>query len=389
MADQDKAVGDVEVEEGEGEGEGKGAGKGNGAVDDSDDDSDMDEDGDGDADDARAASRRKGKTSYDGPDDDDRDILDSMDAELDELNDMASADTAEGKKNKKNASGSGGASDSDESSDSDAEMDVDHGEARAETSEAIKRVREIAMAKRRKRMLDRYPHVVDYNFVDEGDNTFAEIELQFPATTPKFLMLNLAEEAVRKTVVREIPGIELCSVNTNKAKNDLSVVIGSYGSNIRGIWDASVVPLDEIANTGKRSGLSEWVDINRLYTNDIAAILRVYGVEAARQAIVREVYNVFDAYNIEIDNRHLGLVADYMTFEGGFKPFNRIGLSSSPSPFAKMSFESTCTFLQEAAVYGDFDDLRNPSARIVMGQPVQSGTGAFDVLTDLAVPASA
>ncbi|KAJ2390406.1 60S acidic ribosomal protein P1 [Coemansia sp. RSA 2559] len=54
-----------------------------------------------------------------------------------------------------------------------------------------------------------------------------------------------------------------------------------------------------------------------------------------------------------------------------------------------MSFESTCTFLQEAAVYGDFDDLRNPSARIVMGQPVQSGTGAFDVLTDLAVPASA
>ncbi|KAJ2520703.1 hypothetical protein GGI11_002221 [Coemansia sp. RSA 2049] len=78
-----------------------------------------------------------------------------------------------------------------------------------------------------------------------------------------------------------------------------------------------------------------------------------------------------------------------MTFEGGFKPFNRIGLSSSPSPFAKMSFESTCTFLQEATVYGDFDELRNPSARIVMGQPVQSGTGAFDVLVDLAVPASA
>ncbi|KAJ1896740.1 hypothetical protein LPJ81_004676, partial [Coemansia sp. IMI 209127] len=236
MASQDKVVSDLEVEEGEAEG--KGAGEGNGAVDDSDDDSDMDEDGDGDADDARASSRRKEKTSYDGPDDDDRDILDSMDAELDELNDMASADTAEGKKNK-NASGSGDVSDNDDSSDSDAEMDVDHDDSRAETSEAIKRVRAMAMTKRRKRMIDRYSHVVDYNFVDEGDNTFAEIELHFPATTPKFLMLNLAEEAVRSTVVREIPGIEMCSVNTNKAKNDLSVVIGSYGSNIRGIWDAS------------------------------------------------------------------------------------------------------------------------------------------------------
>ncbi|KAJ1771957.1 hypothetical protein IW140_002938 [Coemansia sp. RSA 1813] len=389
MAGQDKSGNDLEGEEDED----NDVAERNDAVDDSDADSDMDEDGDGDADDARAASRRKEKTSYDGPDDDDKEIMESMDAELDELNNMASADTTNGKKKK--AGGSGDDSDSGDESNSnsgssDEEMDVDdEHNIGTETSEAIKRVRVLAMSKRRKRMIDRYPHVVDYNFVDEGSNTYAEIELQFPATTPKFLMLNLAEEAVRKTIVREIPGIELCSVNKNKAENDPSVVIGAYGSNIRGIWDASVVPLEEIANTGKRGGISEWVDINRLYTNDIAAILRVYGVEAARQAIVREIYNVFNAYNIEIDNRHLGLVADYMTFEGGFKPFNRIGLSSSPSPFAKMSFESTCTFLQEATVYGDFDDLRNPSARIVMGQPVQSGTGSFDVLADLAVPASA
>ncbi|KAJ2547714.1 hypothetical protein EV175_005105 [Coemansia sp. RSA 1933] len=153
---------------------------------------------------------------------------------------------------------------------------------------------------------------------------------------------------------------------------ELDRAIGSYGCNIRGIWDASVVPLDEIANIGKCSGLSVWIYINRLHTNDIAAILRVYGVEAAHQAIVCEIYNIFDVYNIEIDNRHLGLVADYMTFKCEFKPFNRICLSSSPSPFTKMSFESTCTFLQEAAIYGDFADLRNPSARIVMADLVVS-----------------
>lgn len=357
---------------------------------DSDQESDIDENdienADGDADDARAASRREEKTSYDGPDEEDRQMMDEMDADLLQLDKEASSLTASAdaqkskkKKKKKNAN--------------DEPMDIDSAEEEGDaddmmlgegTADQIKRAQAIGLSKRRRRMVRRYPHVVGYSFVDEGDETFAEIEMQFSATTPKFLMLNLVEEAVRATVVREIPGIPLCFVNKPKSQNDKSVVIGANGNNIRGIWEASLIPLDEIANTEEPTGLDEWVDINHLYSNDIAAIKRTYGVEAARSAIVREINGVFSHYKIEIDSRHLGLVADYMTYEGGFKPFNRIGLGSSPSPFAKMSFESTCTFLQEATVYGDFDDLRNPSSRIVMGQPVASGTGAFDVLVDLA-----
>ncbi|KAI9471308.1 hypothetical protein BX667DRAFT_481632 [Coemansia mojavensis] len=305
-------------------------------VDDSDAESeeDMEEE---DADDARTAQRRADKASYDGPDDEDKEVMDTIDAELDELNEMAE--------------------DSSESGESEDEEEREQAMA-------------ISVAKRKNRMVVRYPHVIGYNFVDNDQETYAEIEMQFSATTPKFLMLNLAEQAVRETVIQELKGIVEAFVNKPQFENDVDLVIGTAGSNIHEIWRASLYPLD-------------WVDINRLYTNDIAAILRTYGVEAARMAIMREIGNVFDAYKISVDKRHLSLVADYMTFEGGFKPFNRIGLSSSPSPFAKMSFESTCTFLQEAAVYGDIDDLRNPSARIVVGQPVKSGTGSFDVLLDL------
>ncbi|KAJ2849957.1 hypothetical protein IWW36_002266 [Coemansia brasiliensis] len=323
-------------------------------VDNSDIESDDDvEEGDGDADDARAAQRRAQQASYDGPDDEDKEMLDTIDAELSQLDNMAE----------------GNSSDSEESEDEE------------EREQAMA----ISVAKRKNRMAVRYPHVVGYNFVDNDDETFAEIEMQFSATTPKFLMLNLAEQAVRKTVIRELKDIEEAFVNKPRFENDVDLVIGTAGSNIHEIWRASLESLDEIAGTDKECTAQshEWVDINRLYTNDIAAILRTYGVEAARMAIVREIGNVFGAYKIDIDKRHLSLVADYMTFEGGFKPFNRIGLSSSPSPFAKMSFESTCTFLQEATVYGDIDDLRNPSARIVVGQPVKSGTGSFDVLLDL------
>ncbi|KAJ1874531.1 hypothetical protein LPJ55_001391 [Coemansia sp. RSA 990] len=320
-------------------------------VDDSDAESeeDMEEE---DADDARTAKRRADKASYDGPDDEDKEVMDTIDAELDELNEMAE--------------------DSSESGESEDEEEREQAMA-------------ISVAKRKNRMVVRYPHVIGYNFVDNDQETYAEIEMQFSATTPKFLMLNLAEQAVRETVIQELKGIEEAFVNKPRFENDVDLVIGTAGSNIYEIWRASLYPLDVVGGADKEcTALNhEWMDINRLYTNDIAAILRTYGVEAARMAIMREIGNVFGAYEIGVDKRHLSLVADYMTFEGGFKPFNRIGLSSSPSPFAKMSFESTCTFLQEAAVYGDIDDLRNPSARIVVGQPVKSGTGSFDVLLDL------
>ncbi|KAJ1823841.1 hypothetical protein LPJ56_002916, partial [Coemansia sp. RSA 2599] len=356
----------------------------------SDIDSD-DDDEEADEEDARTA-RRAGNKAYEEPDDDDKEMLGSMDAELEELDNLAAKETSEkaSKKSKKSKNGGSSSANSDDENnmdvDSDSNSDSDDDES---TAEDIKRLRAIALSKRRRRLTAKFPHIIGYNFVDSESETYVEIEMQFSATTPKFLMLNLAETAVRSTVVREIPGIAACYVNKPEAENDTSLSIGTNGSNIAGIWHASLMALDDIANTDEDTNMDQWVDINRLYTNDIAGILRAYGVEAARKAIVREINSVFGTYNIEINDRHLGLVADYMTFEGGFKPFNRIGLSSSPSPFAKMSFESTCTFLQEATVYGDFDELKNPSARIVMGQPVSSGTGAFDVLVDLAVPSAA
>jgi len=37
-----------------------------------------------------------------------------------------------------------------------------------------------------------------------------------------------------------------------------------------------------------------------------------YGIEMARAAIVKEMSGVFRVYNIEVDIRHLELIADYM-----------------------------------------------------------------------------
>ena len=51
----------------------------------------------------------------------------------------------------------------------------------------------------------------------------------------------------------------------------------------------SPLPAPSGGGTASRYVLEPILDTQRLYTNDVAAILRTYGVEAARAAIVREV----------------------------------------------------------------------------------------------------
>lgn len=51
---------------------------------------------------------------------------------------------------------------------------------------------------------------------------------------------------------------------------------------------------------------------DQIYSNDIYAMLKTYGVEVARAAILREMSGVFGVYSIQVDRRHLELIADYM-----------------------------------------------------------------------------
>lgn len=54
------------------------------------------------------------------------------------------------------------------------------------------------------------------------------------------------------------------------------------------------------------------IDENKIISNDIYAILCAYGVEAARATILQEISGVFGVYKIDVDIRHLELIADYM-----------------------------------------------------------------------------
>lgn len=68
--------------------------------------------------------------------------------------------------------------------------------------------------------------------------------------------------------------------------------------------------------------------------------------------LLQEVRDVFAAYGIEVDYRHLSLVSDYMTYQGVYKAFNRMDMNTNPSPLQKMTFETTTNFLKNAILKG-------------------------------------
>lgn len=128
------------------------------------------------------------------------------------------------------------------------------------------------------------------------------------------------------------------------------------------------------------------LDVRYVYSNNIHAMLTTYGVEAARETIIREIQHVFGSYGISVNMRHLTLIAEYMTHSGGYRPMNRLGgIAESTSPFSKMSFETASKFIVEAAYHGETDELETPSARICLGLPVKMGTGCFDLMQKIEI----
>ncbi|KAF8915824.1 hypothetical protein CPB85DRAFT_1559900 [Mucidula mucida] len=200
------------------------------------------------------------------------------------------------------------------------------------------------------------------------DGSRCTFVLEFNSDMPKLLFIGVIERTCRATVIRQIPGITDCfQVKGDGKKGDDAVMLTTNGSNFQGIWEFEAEG-ESIVEEGET------------YSNDIYAILKTYGVEMARAAILKEMSGVFKVYSIKVDARHLELIADYMTFEGGYKPFNRKGISTNPSPLLKASYETTAAFLSDATLYGDFDDLSSPSGNIVLGRPNLTGTGVFDVV---------
>ncbi|KAK8438623.1 hypothetical protein ACI3LY_001322 [Candidozyma auris] len=301
---------------------------------------------DGDATDHKIKSNSKEAVSYEEPDEDEVECMRrAEETSNDEMEDSSDSDESD-------------ASDSDDDSvENDNLMDVE-----AQEKPEIKVALTKSARDRQAEVISSHHYIKKYNFDDEKGQ-WCEFDIELLGDVQKLLMVNIIEDLCREVVVREIAHIGRCL----RPQPDNGVrALTTEGVNFKAMWDQD-----------------DFIDVNAITSNDIVAVLKTYGVEAARNTIVNEINNVFSTYAISVSTRHLDLIADMMTREGTYRAFNRQGIDSSTSAFKKMSYETTCQFLTKAVLDGEKEDLDSPSAKIVMGLLANIGTGSFDIMADI------
>ena len=162
------------------------------------------------------------------------------------------------------------------------------------------------------------------------------------------------KEKLKHITVKGIKGIS----QVLPVKREEEFVIITAGSNM-----AEVLQLEE-------------VDSYRTTTNNIFEIEQVLGIEAARQAVINEIFKVIESQALNVDVRHIMLVSDTMCVSGTLKGITRYGIvSDKSSVLARASFETPIKHIINAALVGEVDNLDSVVENVMINQPVPIGTG--------------
>ncbi len=162
--------------------------------------------------------------------------------------------------------------------------------------------------------------------------------------------------------VKGIPQVRRALVMEEKAGDKSEWVIRTEGSNLE-------LTLE-----------TEGVDTSRTTSNNMHEVAEVLGIEAARNVIIKEATAVLEEQGLDVDVRHVMLVADAMTASGEVLQVGRHGVSGEKaSTLAKAAFEITIPTIVDAAIKGTRDTLRGVAENVIVGQQVPMGTGLIEV----------
>jgi DNA-directed RNA polymerase subunit A' len=158
--------------------------------------------------------------------------------------------------------------------------------------------------------------------------------------------------------VKGIPGIRRVLVTEEKGE----WVIRTDGSNMPKVLDVA------------------GIDPTRTITNHIHEIAKTLGIEAARNVIIKEAMGVLEEQGLDVDIRHVMLVADIMTCTGEVRQIGRHGISGEKSSvLARAAFEITVPNIVEASIKGESDPLKGVTENVIVGQSIPIGTGLVDL----------
>ncbi len=191
------------------------------------------------------------------------------------------------------------------------------------------------------------------DFDVEGDMKKPSIAF-IPKNRESYQNLFQLAEHVRNVIVQGIDDIERVVVR----KEGGEYILYTEGSNLRDVFEV------------------EGVDTSRTRSNNISEIADVLGIEAGRNAIIQEALSTLNEQGIGVDVRHIMLVADMMCMDGEVKQIGRHGIAGEKeSVLSRAAFEVTVNHLLDAAIANEVDELNGVTENVIVGQPIQLGTG--------------
>ncbi len=173
------------------------------------------------------------------------------------------------------------------------------------------------------------------------------------------------KEKLKKTIISGIKGIKQILIR----KKDSNFTIITLGTSVK-----ELIKMKE-------------VNKDKILSNNLHEFANVFGIEAARQLIMNEIYHVINTQGLDIDKRHLKLAADAMTGGGEIKGVTRMGLIAQKSSIlARATFETPVKQFVNATIKGTREKLVSVIENIILNQPVPVGTGLPGLLVKVIGP---
>ena len=179
------------------------------------------------------------------------------------------------------------------------------------------------------------------------------IRIYIPPGPDSYHITRSLKRSLPNVVVTGIPGITRAIININEKENKRKELL------VEGYGLLDVMTTEGIIGT-------------RTTSNHVMEVQNVLGIEAARTAIINEIDNVMSSHGMGIDNRHIQLLSDSMTFKGEVLGITRFGIAKmKDSVLMLASFEKTTDHLFNAAFHAKKDAIEGVSDSIIMGNPAE------------------
>jgi DNA-directed RNA polymerase subunit A" len=201
----------------------------------------------------------------------------------------------------------------------------------------------------------------------------------------------LAKTIKLKNVTAKVEGDTLTVTSKKSDVSDLRKlkysVFETHVKGIKGITQVVVTKesgewvINTLGSSLKKVFAVEGVDSTRTTSNNIFEVRDVLGVEAAREAIVRQAQYTMEEQGLGVDVRYIMLLADLMTISGEIRAIGRYGIAGQKaSVMVRASFEETKKHFTEATIRGEKDPLLGTVENIMMNQVAPIGTGSFNLV---------